>query len=76
MQDAAQFTPEMMCTSEKSAVISCSTCEPHVVRRKEGLDMQITPGEEGFFGLGSPFVNGDPSGVPGNVQASGKCVLP
>ena len=37
--------------------------------------MQITPGEEGFFGLGSPYVNGDPSGVPGNVQASGKCVL-
>ncbi|CAK0752555.1 hypothetical protein CVIRNUC_002155 [Coccomyxa viridis] len=32
----------------------------------------ITPGEEGFFGLGSPFVNSDPSGVPGNVQASGK----
>ena len=55
---------------------SCPTYKRILRRRKESLDLQITPGEEGFFGLGSPYVNGDPSGVPGNVQASGKCVLP
>ncbi len=35
--------------------------------------MQITPGEEGFFAVGSGFENDDPSGVPSNVQAAGRC---
>ena len=58
-----------------SEITPCPTYEPHVKRRRENVYLQITPGEEGFFGLGSPYVNGDPSGVPGNVQASGKCAL-
>ena len=36
--------------------------------------MQITPGEEGFFAVGSGYENDDPSGVPSNVQAAGKYV--
>ncbi|CAL5227630.1 g10635 [Coccomyxa viridis] len=44
----------------------------------------ITPGEEGFFAVGSGFENSDPSGVPSNVQAAGRhaflrtpfCLLP
>ena len=36
---------------------------------------QITPGEEGFFALGSGLENADPSGVPSNVQAAGRCAI-
>ena len=35
--------------------------------------MQITPGEEGFFAIGSGLEENDPSGVPSNVQAAGRC---
>lgn len=38
------------------------------------MDVQITPGEEGFFAVGSGYENSDPSGVPSNVQAAGRCV--
>ena len=36
---------------------------------------QITPGEEGFFSVGAGLENADPSGVPSNVQAAGRCAL-
>ena len=35
--------------------------------------LQITPGEEGFWAVGSGYENSDPSGVPSNVQAAGRC---
>jgi len=35
-------------------------------------DTQVTPGEEGFFGLDSGHADADPSGIPQNVLAAGR----
>jgi hypothetical protein len=34
--------------------------------------IQVTTGEEGFFGASSPYINADPSGIPSNVESSGR----